>query len=92
MMCVVDKLADSVTQRTAGEHVGNIVLVSRESRHANRARDSIRSYLHGRTIFVFVGDDGRDRPCLRAVTGRKRASAIEELTSFDDRPAAARVA
>src|SRR6185369_9496183 len=33
-------------------------------------------------IFVFVCDDGCDCPCLRGVTGRKRAAAIEELTSF----------
>src|SRR6185369_9193979 len=82
MMCVVDKLADAETQSTAGEHIRNIMLVSRESRHANRTRNSIRGDLHGGSIFVFVSDDSCDRPCLRAVTGRKRAAAIEELTSF----------
>src|SRR6185503_15199243 len=74
MMCVVDKLADAETQSTAGEHIRNIVLVSRESRHANRTRNSIRGDLHGGSIFVFVSDDSCDRPCLRAVTGRKRAA------------------
>src|SRR6185369_11742886 len=58
------------------------MVVARESREANRGRNSVRCDLHCRTIFVFVGDDGCDCPCLRGVTGRKRAAAIEELTSF----------
>src|SRR5215217_604883 len=82
MVRVVDKLSDAETQSTAGEHVGNIVLVTSESRHANRTRNPIRCDLHSRTIFVFVRDNRCHRPCLRAVSGRKRCATIEELTSF----------
>src|SRR5215218_858079 len=82
MMCVEDKLSDSVTQRTAREHVGKVVLVAGEARHANRTRNSISRDLHCGTMFVFTCDHGCDCPCLCAVTGRKRAATIKELTSF----------
>src|SRR5215213_4518807 len=82
MMCFEDKLTDTVTQRTAGEHVGKIVLVSSKSRHAHCARDSVRSDLHRGTMFVFIRDNCRDGPCLRAVTGRERAATVEELAAL----------
>src|SRR4051812_24352020 len=82
MMCVEDKLTDRITHRAARYHVGKIMLVSRESRHADRTRDSIRCDLYRGTMFVFTRNHGGDRPCLCAVTGRKRSAAVEEFTTL----------
>src|ERR1051325_3551041 len=83
MTCVENKFTDSKTHSTSHDHVGKIMLVSRESRDAYGAGNSIRSYLHGASMFVFVGDDGCDCPCLRAVTGRERAAAVKKFTTLN---------
>src|ERR1700752_5418431 len=75
--------SNAITQSTSRDHIGEIVLVSREARDAYSTGDSICRDLNRARIFVFVGDDRGDRPHLCAVTGGKRIAAVKELTTFD---------
>ena len=83
MMRVINVLTDSESQGASDEHVREIVFAAGEACDADGARDTVSSDLHQASIVIFVRDHCRDGPCLRAVSGRKRGSAIEKLAAFD---------
>src|ERR1041384_966898 len=60
--------------------------LSGKARHADRARNSIRSNLHRRAVMIFVGDHRGDGPGLHRVTRWERSSAFEEFASLTTRP------
>src|SRR5258706_6183876 len=81
MMSVIDIPADAIAQRAADQNVRKIMIASREASHTHRTRNSISRDLHRRMIVIFVRYDRCQRPCFDTVPGRKRRSAIEEITA-----------
>src|ERR1051326_253096 len=82
MPSVVNVATNPPTQRTAGDHVRQVMLVSREPRDTDRGRDSVRRELHGATIVILIRDHRCDCPRLGRVSGRKRTAAVEKFTTF----------
>src|SRR5690242_14799198 len=82
MMRAVNITANPPAQRTPHNDIRQVMLVPREPRDAHCGCDSIRGDLHRGTILVFMRDDARDGPRLCAVTRRKRAATVKELTAL----------
>src|SRR5690348_15415964 len=82
MMGAVNVTANPETQRAARNDIRKVMLVTGEPRDTHRSCKSVSSELHRGTILVFVRNDSRDRPRLRAVPRRKRAAAVEELATL----------
>src|ERR1041385_2987581 len=58
------------------------MFLSREARDAAGCGGCKRSYLNTATVVIFTRDDGCSRPCLCAVSGRKRTAAVKEFAAL----------
>src|SRR5262245_12690460 len=80
IMILMDHItADQKAESAAPDDVGQEVISSGISRHADSGRRSKRSVFCPRITLVFVCNDGGDRPNTRRMTRRKRITSVPEL-------------
>src|SRR5260221_3581857 len=79
---VIDIAPDPISQRAAYQNVRKVMLLAGEAGDADCAGNPISRNLNQRTIVIFVGNHGRQRPCFDAVSRGKRRSPGEEITTI----------